>query len=568
MNKKHKAYVYASSVVNGNITAPKYVILQAKEFLNIADGNDDKYFISDKKIKIVNGVLKILKMAKGLKSGQRIYDALSGFQWLMLTAVFCCVHRDNPKQRKYETVILEIARKNAKTFLVALIFIILFLTEPKFSRFFSVAPDGSLSKEVKLAIEEILKSSPDIDSNKNFKIRRDNILCLINNNIFTPLNYAAGRLDGRLPNAFLADEVGALPNNYAIEAMRSGQGTAFNKLGFIISTKYHTFDNPFEVEIKVLKDKLDGVRQDDKIFGLLFEPDNPDDWATDINVIKHSNPLSLDLPEFMNDLIEKREKAITYESFRENFLTKHCNIIYQGIETESYIDIKYVNACEVDEIDWNGRTVYLGVDLSMTTDNTAVAMVAIDDDGKIIADVMPFIPEKRMLEKSKTEKTDYFKYVKDGACIACGDYVIDYSTVENYVFEIENKYNVKIAAIGFDRYNALSSAQKWENGAKDSTGVFKQFNTVIIKQHSSVLHPATKLLSEYIMNGNFKFKSNELLKINFQNARCTYDTNLNRYVNKKRSNGKIDMVVALINAVHMLNENELLSETTDYFVQW
>ncbi len=37
---------------------------------------------------------------------------------------------------------------------------------------------------------------------------------------------------------FLADEVGALPNSYAIESMRSGQLNILNKLGCIISTKY------------------------------------------------------------------------------------------------------------------------------------------------------------------------------------------------------------------------------------------------------------------------------------------------------------------------------------------
>ena len=56
-------------------------------------------------------------------------------------------------------------------------------------------------------------------------------------------------MDGKLPNVFLADEVGALPNSYAIEAMRSGQLNILNKLGCIISTKYPTANNPFEDEV-------------------------------------------------------------------------------------------------------------------------------------------------------------------------------------------------------------------------------------------------------------------------------------------------------------------------------
>lgn len=75
---------------------------------------------------------------------------------------------------------------------------------------------------------------------------------------------------------------------------------------------------------------------------------------------------------------------------------------------------------------------------------------------------------------------------------------------------------------------------------------------VEIKQHSSVLHPATKFLKEQILSGKMRYEENRLLEINFQNARCTEDTNLNKYVNKKRSSGKVDMVVATLNAVHLL----------------
>ena len=89
---------------------------------------------------------------------------------------------------------------------------------------------------------------------------------------------------------------------------------------------------------------------------------------------------------------------------------------------------------------------------------------------------------------------------------------------------------------------------------------------VEIKQHSSVLHPPTKLLKECILNGKFAYDDNRLLEINFQNARCTEDTNLNKYVNKKRSAGKVDMVVALINAMYMVQQ-EVLYGQCDFVVQ-
>ena len=68
------------------------------------------------------------------------------------------------------------------------------------------------------------------------------------------------------------------------------------------------------------------------------------------------------------------------------------------------------------------------------------------------------------------------------------------------------------------------------------------------------------MLEELILQGKFAYEENKLLEINFENARCTYDTNLNRYINKKRSIGKVDMLMALINAIYLVQQNEVLEE--------
>ena len=65
----------------------------------------------------------------------------------------------------------------------------------------------------------------------------------------------------------------------------------------------------------------------------------------------------------------------------------------------------------------------------------------------------------------------------------------------------------------------------------------------------------------------FCYVENRLLEINISNSRCTKDTNLNRYVNKKKSAGKVDMTVSLINAVYLLNVNEILETEGGGFVQ-
>lgn len=557
--KNNRAYIFCKENINKK-TTPKYVKKQMEEFLQICEGKNDKYIVNDKKVKQVENVLKLLIMPKGLKAGQTVYECTVGYQWLFYIAILCVVYRDNPDKRRYETGILEICRKNFKTYTIAIIFILLFLTEPKFSKFYSVAPDGSLSREIREAIAETIRSSPKIyefKDKKRFKILRDYIKFNPTQITYTPLSYSTSRMDGKLPNVFIADEVGALPNSYPIQAMRSGQLNILNKLGFIISTKYPTIDNPFEDEVKYTKRVLDGLEKDETRFGLLYEPDNTKNWETDDLILKQANPVSLEIPEIWEDLLKKRAYAIAVENARENFVTKHCNIIYQGVGTETYIDVKNVQECKVAKVDWQGRVVYVGIDLSETNDNTSVSMVTVDDDNKILAESFAFIPEGRIEEKQAAEKVNYRELLNSGKVVACGDKVIDYSIVEDFILGLEDKYGVQIQAIGYDRWNALSTAQKLEKAG---------YNLVEIRQHSSVLHPPTKLLKEKILNKEFQYENNRLLEINFQNAKCVYDTNKNQYVNKKKSNGKVDMVVSLINAVYLLQQDVFLNQM-DFTIQ-
>ena len=147
----NKAYEYCKNNIRKK-TCPKYVKLQMRNFMRICEGKDKKYIVSEKKVKQVENILKILIMLKGLKAGQTLYECTCGYQWLFYTAILCTVYRDNENKRRYETGVLEICRKNFKTYTIATIFILLFLTEPNFSKFYSVAPDGTLSREIREAI--------------------------------------------------------------------------------------------------------------------------------------------------------------------------------------------------------------------------------------------------------------------------------------------------------------------------------------------------------------------------------------------------------------------------------
>lgn len=547
--EKTTAYKYALSCTEeGNDKVGRYIKKQAVNWLEIADGRNGTAYVNEKEWERIKGILTLMMHPD---TGKNMLVSLEPYALWLIMAVFCTFRKDN-RRRLYTTALLEISRKNYKTFTSAVIFIIAMLCEARFSRLFSVAPDYKLSSELRLAVRKIIKVSPLLV--KHFKITREMITCQLTDTEYTPLAYSNDRMDGKLATIFLADEAGAL-DSYPVEAMRSSQITLKNKLGIIISTQYPNENNVLIDEIDLAKKMLDGIVEIDSVFALLYEPDDEliKDWETDDRVIYQSNPVAVRNPDVFDEIKKMRTMAVLYENKRENYLCKHNNIRYKGVGSEGYVNIDAVRLCAYEHPGdwWNGRTVYLGVDLSQTDDNTAVAMVTSDDEGLIHAAVFGFIPEERIDIKSKNEKIDYRRCIREGCCYGCGDEVIDYGFVEDFILHLEEKFGVTVADAGFDRYNAISTVQKLE--AADNP-----INCTLVKQHSSVLHPATKLLKEYILSQKFRYEKNILLENSFENARCTEDTNLNKYVNKKRSAGKVDMVVALINAVYLLNENVLL----------
>lgn len=432
------------------------------------------------------------------------------------------------------------------------------LTEPDFSRFFSVAPELKLSQELYIAVKKIIKSSPLLFDEEDpvFKINRKEIICLLNENNYIPLAYSQDKMDGKLANCFLADEVAAM-DSYPVSAMRTSQRTLLSKLGLIISTQYPNYDNGFIVELKIAKSVLDGTSKK-RYFALIYEPDDElkqgDTWQTDDRCIYQANPVSVHNKIHFQSIVDDRDTAVLYETYRQEFLCKALNLLYRSIGTEQYIDPQKVRLC-ADDIPlswWRGRRVWIGMDLSQTEDNTAVVMVT-EREGIVYAKAFGFIPKDRILIKSKKEGVDYREFVKSGECFACGGEVISYGFVEDFIIHtLQEEYGVEIEQVGYDRYNAISTVQKLEEAG---------IECVEIKQHSSVLHMPTKWLKEVILSALFRYARSTLLEINFQNARVTEDTNKNKYVNKKKSEGKVDLCVALINAMYLLQQEQLYGST-------
>ena len=547
--KRHPAYIYAyDAATDDDFPVNKDVKKVCSDFIRDLERSetDESYpYVFDFKfVKTVTGMTKLINMATGVMAGQPVHDALAGFQWFFIIAMLGWKHRDDMEKRRYQKSVLLIARKSGKTFLIAILFILLLLLEPKYSEFYSVAPDRELSGQIKKEMDRHIENSPLIS--KHFHITGKKVLCKLTNSTFEPLATSNNRMDGRLATVYVADEVGALRNRYPIDAMESSQMNLVNRMGVLISTAYESLNNPMTEEVEYAAKVIHGIIENDRLFALLYRPDDPRKWLDDRELLK-ANPLAVEIEDNLQFLHDRRTEAIDIPSKQKTFKTKHMNIFVDGDESEVYISTEDLIKNRLKEpFDWKDKEVYVGMDLSMSDDNTGVSMVHYDEDeDRFYMESWAFIPEEAIENKSRLENVDYRMMIKNGWAFACGDRIISYRAVEDFILALEETYGVIIKGIGYDKWNAISTVNRLNEEG--------EYEVIEIKQHSAVLHPPTKLLKEYALEQKISYEKNTLFEMAVANARSVYDTNLNSYVNKKKSTGKIDMLASTINAVALWN---------------
>jgi phage terminase large subunit-like protein len=553
-----KAVQYANDVLDGKEIANKYVKMQCKWFLRDLErqhDNDYAYYLDLDELKRVEGILELLNFATGIGvTNKTVLEGLVGFQAFFFVNVFGFRFKSNPERFKHRDVTLFICRKNGKTWLVAILFIILLLTEDPYSEFYSICKDRELAGLVKTMIAQVLSASPLIA--KYFTVPKTlsgKVVCKLTNSFYQPRTADPTANNGLRPSAFIADEIGAFKDVENINAMQSGQLSIKNPLRFKITTAYPESQSIMLEELAYIKKVFDGYIEDDRLFALLYYAE--DEHAWDDVGLHQANPLKIE--ENLNEIRDNRAKAIEKPKERAEYLCKHMNIFQGSNSGEEFVNIDQLRECKIPEFDWSGRNVWLGIDLAMTTDNCAVAMCT-EEDLKIYADTFAFIPTDRIEEKNRVEKINYYDYIKQGKCFSCGDMVVDYGYIEEMILEVEAKYNVIVMGVAYDRYNCLSTAQRLER---------EGLKTVEAKQHASVLHPATKLLREKILSKEFFYTPNDLFEINVQNAKVVENNNKDIYVNKKKSTGKVDMLAALINSVFLLQQDVIFNPDSDWAIQ-
>jgi phage terminase large subunit-like protein len=188
-----------------------------------------------------------------------------------------------------------------------------------------------------------------------------------------------------------------------------------------------------------------------------------------------------------------------------------------------------------------GRRCYVGMDLSSTTDLTAIVAVFPDDTGPGF-DVLAqfFVPADNMAARVRRDRVPYDQWARDGWIVATPGNTIGYDYVRQALRAWGAEFDVR--EIAFDKWNAIDLVTRLHEEDR--------FACVQIDQTFGALSGPTKSLETAILSRALRHDGHPVLRWNLSNVTVEQDAMGNLKLSKKVSTEKIDGASALVNAIH------------------
>lgn len=379
----------------------------------------------------------------------------------------------------------------------------------------------------------MVKGSPHL--RRVIRVVKDNLHIVDTASKFEPVGRDADSLDGLNIHGAIVDEVHAHKTREMWDILETATGARRQPMMFAITTA--GFDRKsLCYELHEYTEKiLDGVIEDDSFFGLVYTLDEGDDWNDETIWVK-ANP-NLGVSVKLDDLQRKAAKAREMPSALNAFLRLHMNIWTQA-ETR-WIDPDKWATCNgtVDADGLRGRICYGGLDLSSTTDITALVLVfppEVDSDPYQVL-CRFWIPEDSMHERSRRDRVPYEAWVRQGYITATPGNVVDYDYIFEQVDQDAQRYDIK--EIAFDRWGAARVSQVLTEQGMEMV----QFG-----QGFASMNAPMKELEKLILARDIAHGGNPVLSWMAHNLVARQDPAGNLKPDKEASTEKIDGMVALL----------------------
>jgi len=501
---------------------------------------------------------------------------LAPWQEEALTEIFGRL--DDDGKRLIQMVYLEIPKKSGKTeFAAGLLLLLLVLAaEPGFQAYGAAAATRQ-SLNVYRACCKMVEQSPLLQKNLRLLRGTNRILKKNDPDSFYAAVAADGDLsDGVNPGATVCDEVHRWRNRKHLEnfdVLSLGGITRRQTLTICITTAGVQSESPIAWRLHEKTKRIrEGIISDPQFYGRIYAAEKDDDWTSPKTWVK-ANPSLKENGGFL-DLQKIREKytaslgdAEAQRSFRRYFLNiwgekenrcidmerwDECNgpWIAEGLLPKAPEDrIRPISTSMLKY--FVDRRCWAGIDLSMTTDFTAVTFVFRSDDGYF--DFLPFywMPEANIRKRELRDGMPYRTWADQGFLELTEGDVIDYRDVRERLEWGARMFDLQ--ELCFDPWN---SRQVYVPMLEDG------YRCVEVRQGFATLSEPSKKLLELVASAKLRHGGHPILR---WNASCLSSKEHNDNLmfakpERQKNSARIDGIAAGVNALSRAMIEEVPSE--------
>lgn len=479
--------------------------------------------------------LESLEVTAGKLAGQpfRVRD----WQRDIIEAIY---REDDEGKRPVRTAVLTFGRKNGKTGLAAGL-ALCHLAGPEAERrgeVYSAANDKEQAGKTFAEMVAMVEVHPILAHRINVKRFGKELEDMETGSIFKALSADVAGKHGLSPSCVIYDELGQAANRELYDTLDTAMGARDNPLLMVISTQAATDIAPMSQLVDYGRRVNDGVIDDPSFFLAEYSaPIDADPWIEE--TWRLANPALgdfLSLGEVKRQAEQARRMPAKEPAFRNLILN-------QRVASErTFLGVGEWMACNpaVDLDRLKGRTCFAGLDLSAVRDLTALLLVFPDDDGAF--DVVPFfwLPGDSLLDREEDDRVPYMAWRQSGFLLTTPGGVIQPDFIAAHVARMGEIYDLRM--VGFDRWRI----EEFQRALAD-TGADIPMHPV--GQGFKDMAPAVDLLERLVAERRLRHGGHPVLTWCATNTVATPDPAGNRKLDKMRSRGRIDGMVALAMAL-------------------
>lgn len=532
---------YAEGVVNGDVIAGNLVHLACERHLrDLEHGHERGLRFSARAAEDAFEFFGFLKHSKGEWSGEPF--ELQPWQEFIIGSIFGWKREDG--RRRFRFAYVEVPRKSGKSTMSAGVGLYLFLADGEAgAEVYSAATKRDQARIVHSEAIRMVQASPFLSS--KIKVFKDNLHIVGTASKYEPLGADDDTMDGLNVHGAIIDELHAHKTGGVLSKLDTATGARRQPLIFAITTAGYDRNSVCWQQRTYASNVLKQIADDDTVFGYIATLDEGDDWQAPGNWAK-ANP-NLGVSVKLDDLTRKAEKARLLPSEQNSFMQLHLNVWTQS--SVRFIDMHAWDACAdpVDADALKARTCYGGLDLSSTTDLSALALVFPVDEDTLDVLAHFWLPEDDIRERSIRDGVPYQEWADRGYLTLTPGNVIDYSFIRARVLDYAATY--EMVELAYDPYNAMQLVLQLQ----DELGTER---LVPVRQGFLSLSPPTKELQKRVLGRRIRHGGNPVLRWNADNLMVVRDATDNLKPDKQKSTQRIDGMLALIMSIDRATRHE------------